>query len=146
METITETKPYIYEAKGLEKEVQKTIEKIQDYVKDNDYQVEGDISSLIKKGLFSSKLRIAIGNASKSKKKKLNKRIRKVNKRMTLRGVNLFFNFVLKKILESKEKIKVLLSIKEITIQDKRKKWKEARDISEKLLSEYKEEKGDFYK
>ena len=65
---------------------------------------------------------------------------------MTLRGVNLFFNFVLKKILESKEKIKVLLSIKEITIQDKRKKWKEARDISEKLLSEYKEEKGDFYK
>ena len=43
-------------------------------------------------------------------------------------------------------KIKVLQPAKHLAIQEKRKKWLEAREISDRLLAEYKEEKGDYYK
>jgi hypothetical protein len=43
-------------------------------------------------------------------------------------------------------KVVLIPSEKELLIQDKRKKWKEAQKISNQLWLEYNMEKGDYYK
>ena len=86
-------------------------------------------------------------------------------KKQSLKSLNRVFHFIHTRILAKREivkyewysfenwinpdfikKIKILPPKKHMEIQAKRKKWKEARDIAEKLLLEYKEEKGDYYK
>jgi len=73
-------------------------------------------------------------DSSRTSRKKLRNRINRVLYKPTLRNINTLTH------------AKVKISEKEEEIQRKRKEWKKAQAIAERLLIEYKEEKGDFYK
>lgn len=142
MKTVT----YIYDAKGLANKTIETIKKIEKYIKENDYQLKGDFSLITKNNLLSFPLKKAIDSTSKRRKKKLNQYILGLEKRMSLRYINSSLTFIMRDLLKLDDRIKVTVSEKESKIQDARKKWKEARILSDKLLAEYKLEKGNFYK
>ncbi len=137
---------YIYDAKELANKTIDTIDKIKKYIEVNNYQIKGDFNLITKESLFSSPLKKGIDVCSQNRKKKLNQYIIGLEKKMSLRYINSFTSFIMRDILKIEDRIKVTISEKETKIQDSRKKWKEARSVAEKLLAEYKIEKGDYYK
>jgi len=121
--------------------VQATISKIEKYVTDNGYQFK-DRSGLaqITKENFNTQL------LSTRKQKKLVNAMAAIEKHPTLENINKFFHFLMKDILKSESRVKVIKSDKEIAIQEKRKAFKDALAKMKIALAEYKAEKGDFYK
>lgn len=85
-------------------------------------------------------------NFSWNRSKKFNRRLNLMNEARSVRSLNIGFHFLFKRMLETDNPVKIKVSEKEELIQSKRKKWKEARDLADQLLKQYKEEKGDFYK
>jgi hypothetical protein len=135
------TTTYVYNSSELTNKINETVSKIDANVKQNNFQVSGDLSKI-----SSSNLQEAISNLSKKGLKKINRAILRFECRNTMRSTNLFLHYVMKDILKSDERIKISPSVKEISIHVKREAWKNAQKIAAQLLKEYKEEKGDFYK
>ena len=121
------------------------MDEIQKFAQDNNFQIKGDFSEL-KSGIFSNPLESKISQCSKSEKKKINQAIYRFDKKNTIKTSNYLLHILFKDIMKSETRVKILPSEKEVNIQNARKKWKEAQAIAEKLLSEYKVEKGNFYK
>lgn len=120
-----------------------TFKKIDAYVQANDYQFK-DRKGLdnITESLFNT----ALINMSKKKRKKLANYIWVINNHPTLGGINKFFHFLMKTVLKSDLRVRVIKSDKEIAIQDKRKAYMDALAKAKQAYAEYKTEKGDFYK
>lgn len=120
-----------------------TINNIRQFVKDNGYQFKDD------KGfeqITEQNFNTALQNMSWKKRKKLAAYIWQINNHPTLEKVNKFFHFLMKTVLQSDARIRVIKSDKELAIQAKRKVYKQALEAAKKAYAEYKEEKGDFYK
>jgi hypothetical protein len=130
---------YIYDNQELTNKVLETVTKIEQFISDNSYQIKGDLSEIKN---FKNKIIFE----SKSQKKKVNYAIQRLDNRMNLRSVNYFLHIIFKNILNSENRVRIIPSEKEIKIQAARKRWKEAQAISDKLLLEYKIEKGSFFK
>jgi len=129
---------YVYTEKELKTKINKTLEKIETWVRIMDYRLTDDIN-------IYKNMNILTYNLSKNQLKKINKYLNGVNKKMTLRNVNSLLH-LLYKTFEPIKKIQVKKSEKEEEIQKKRKEWLKLRDKAEKALLEYKNEKGDYYK
>ena len=84
-------------------------------------------------------------NMCKSRRKKIAKRLWKVEQKMSRRNINALF-LVLRKLGIIEENIKINVSHKEQLIQKKRKAWKKLRNEADIALKSYKKEKGNFYK
>ena len=120
--------------------VDETIEKAEQVIKENNWQVKGEIKIL--KCITNGHL----DNCSKRTIKRLNKAIWFVEKKPGLNSINRLFHFICTRVLETKERVRVLPSQREIEIQEARKRWKEVKKVEQELLDKYKELKGDFYK
>jgi len=129
---------YVYTEKELKEKINKTLDNIETWVRLMDYRTVGDMN-------IYKKMNIHVGNLSKNQLKKVNKYLNRVNKKMTLRGVNSILH-LLYKTFEPTKKVQIRKSEKEEEIQRKRKEWLKLRDEAEKALLEYKNEKGDYYK
>jgi hypothetical protein len=113
-------------------------------VKSNNYQFKDSSAGL--KSITKESFDNALVNLSKKKRKKLASYIWGVNHHMSLSGVNKFCHFFMKNIMKSDLRIRVIKSEKEITIETKRKVYKEALAKLKLAYADYKTEKGDFYK
>jgi uncharacterized protein YggL (DUF469 family) len=126
---------YTYNRNEIDKKICNTIDFIKDVIKENDYQVSGDIEEFY---LLEWK------DFSKNQLKKIQKYCYWVEKNPSLKKINTFLNLLSKYF--GVERVKVKISLKEEKIQKTRKEWLTARNEAERLLSIYKLEKGDFYK
>jgi len=121
--------------------VQLTISKIEQFVKENGYQFKDSkgLEEITQEAFNANTMTIR-------KKKKLVNFMTAIQKHPTLENVNKFLHFLMKNILKSETRIKVIKSDKEIAIQEKRKAYKEALAKVQAAYADYKQEKGDFYK
>lgn len=126
---------YVYNSSELSNRVNETMEKIENWIKENNYRINKPIYRIEVKNLYGT---------SKNQDKKINKCIFALDKKLTLRKVNYFFHLLSK--ITGVEKIYVKVSEKEENIQKSRKKMLALRTLYEQVLAEYKNEKGDFYK
>lgn len=140
METLekTTTVNYIYTEKELNTKINQTIDKIKKWSKSMYYRFNNDID-------IYTKMYFKTEHISKNQLKKINKFIIGLNNKMTLRKVNSFLHLIYKT-FEPIKKVQVKKSEKELEIQRKRKEWLKLRDEAEKALSDYKKEKGNYYK
>ena len=79
-----------------------------------------------------------------NQRKKLKRRLNKVEG-MSVRAINMLLHFISTNVLKTKDRVR-LTSDKHEKIQIARKSWIKVRNEADKLLAEYKTEKGDFYK
>lgn len=134
---------YNYNAKELNNKIIETIGFIKAQIEKNKYTIANHMIDKFIKFDYESKLK----KASKRLKKRINRQIYRVNTKQSLCSFNLFIHFLRTKVInEGLKPIKILPSIKERTIQVKRKEWLELRDKAEEALHVYKKEKGNFYK
>lgn len=124
---------YTYNKSELKNVINNTIDIIENVVKNNNYQVTGKIQDIDK-----------IDKISKNQMKKIQKYCFWISNKPTLRRINTFFGILTQNFGIGRIRIKV--SAKEEAIQNARKAWLKAQAESEKLLKEYKKEKGNFYK
>jgi hypothetical protein len=120
-----------------------TISNIETFVKKNDYQFKN------REGfseITQAKLTAAISDLSNKKRKKLANFMWMNDNHPTMASANKFFHFLMKNVLKSDLRIRVIPSAKEIAIQEKRKVYKEALAKVQAAYADYKLEKGDFYK
>lgn len=120
-----------------------TIENIEKFANRNLYQLK-DWDNVT--NINSTQISTGIINLSKKKKKKLASMIKAIEIAPTLKKVNIFLHFLMKNVLGSDLRAKVVLSEKEITIQKKRAEYKAQLEKLKQSYSEYKTEKGNFYK
>jgi hypothetical protein len=148
------------------------IKEIEKFIADNDLV----LNEKSKRGFDTFKRICRLGkweihfqNKSKNRKKKLNKYVGRFRKKKSIASANRLLWFLRNRILSKEgtetvtsswggiytknvvtmpdfDAVKILPPLKEQLIQEKRKKWKEAQLIADQLLTEYKEEKGDYYK
>jgi hypothetical protein len=125
---------YTYNQSELNKVINNTLDTIKKIVKENNYQVTGEIKhyNIDCKGL------------SKTQMKRLQKYCFWIDRNPSLRRINTFFGLLTRYF--GVERVKVKISLKEEQIQKARKEWLKARDESDRLLALYKKEKGNFYK
>ena len=125
---------YTYNQSELNKVINNTLDTIAKIVKENNYQVTGEIKhyNLDCKGL------------SKTQMKRLQRYCFWIDGKPTLRRINTFFGLLTRYF--GIERVKVKVSLKEEKIQKARKEWLKAREESDRLLLIYKKEKGNFYK
>lgn len=159
---------FVYNEKDLSELAKGFCNDVQEIIEEREYQISDESRESLEKMSKHNWISL-FGNMSKNRRKKFNKYLRRFNNKKSLYSINLFFHFLYKDVLtlgevdEKKEevnkwwtriirtpkgfkKVKVEPSKKHLTIQEKRKKWKEAQAIANQLLTEYKEEKGDYYK
>lgn len=122
--------------------IENTFKKIQQFVTDNNYRIEGELKmptnfiGLNKSLKFESKRQMKVARNY----------INRLDKKINISTANKFLHFLFKKIYQLEKAPKILLSEKEIKIQDARKAWKKAAAEAEKLRLTYRNEKSDFYK
>lgn len=134
--TVLNTVEYTYNVKSLDEKITKTVENIEKYIKENEYRVTGDIEEYyVLEGW--SKL-------SKNQMKKIQKYCFWIERKPSLRRINSFFSLLSRTF--GIKKVSVKISLKEENIQNARKAWLKVRNEADRLLAEYKKEKGDFYK
>jgi transcriptional regulator of heat shock response len=140
----TTVKSYVYDITKLKDSVIDTIENIEKWVKEKDYRFKDDVDHF-KLILQSTE---SLFNLSKNQKKKINNYIFSLQKKISLKRVNLFFNLLnnYMKNTDTTSAIRVLISEKEEKIQKYRKERIKANLETERLLELYKEEKVNFYK
>ena len=123
--------------------IESIFEKIKSYASEKGYRVIGDLS--LPKNLLGIKKSPKF--ESKSQLKKVRNYLTKLDKGITLERCNRFLHMLFKHVYESdKPAPRVDYSEKECAIKAARKVWKKADAEALKLLKEYKEVKGDFYK
>lgn len=125
---------YTYNHSEIECKICDTIDLIEKFVKENNYQVVGNL-----KKCYDIKWK----NLSKTEMKKIQKYCFWIERKPTLRNINTFLG-LLSRLFEV-EHVKIKISLKEEKIQKARKEWLKARNEAERLLNIYKLEKGDFY-
>lgn len=124
----------------LAKNFNEIIIKINKLVEDNNYVLKANGEEIIKLDLKSD-----FNNLSKNARKNIAKRLYLVDKTYSIRAINILFLVAFRtRTLDQKYSLRV--SLKEQLIQGKRKAWVTIRDQAAKLLEDYKNEKGDFYK
>ena len=123
--------------------IRMTITKIRKFVEDNGYQFKDEKAF---EELTESKFNAAFNDLSKKKRKRLASYIWAVNNHPSLGGINKFFHFLMKNIMKSDVRIRVIKSDKELAIEAKRKAYKKALEAMKTAYADYKTEKGDFYK
>lgn len=136
METTVNTIEYTYNVNVLDEKVTKTIENIEKYIKENDYQVTGDIEEYYVLEGWK--------NLSKNQMKQIQKYCFWIERKPSLRKINSFFSLLSRTF--GIKRVHVKVSLKEEKIQNARKTWLKVRNEADRLLAEYKKEKGDFYK
>lgn len=134
-----ETTVEILKGQDLKNYIEETLNQIDVYIEKNNYRRNLDLISLI----VSIK---KINDFSWTRTKHVNRKLRFLNKKMSIRRINSTMNWLFKKILQEKDSLIVKVSLKEELIQKKRKEWKDYQKEANRLLEEYKKEKGDFYK
>jgi hypothetical protein len=150
------------------------LKEIRTFIKENDLQLTEDsetslstlerIHRYVKYG-YKNRFQ----NKSYNRKKKFNKYVRTFRKKQSIASANKVLWFLRNRILSYESEItatsrwggiytkrevimpdfpavKILPPKKHVAIQEKRKAWKEAQAIADKLLMEYKEEKKGYYK
>ena len=131
---------YTYNKVDLQKRITNTIGLIEDWCIKNDYLIEN-----LPIGLYKFKIALSENdNISRNQLKKINRYIVGLEKHITMRRANKFFQILTDNCGYGKVRIKY--SEKEQKIQDTRKKMLQAKEAYESLLKIYKEEKGDYYK
>lgn len=120
-----------------------TIEKIKAFVKENNYQFKDSTGF---DEITEAKFNSALSDMSKKKRKRLARYMWSINNHPSLGAINKFFHFLMKNVLKSDTRIRVIPSAKEIAIQQKRAIYKEALAKVKAAYADYKQEKGDFYK
>lgn len=147
-----------YRSSDLKQEVIKGLVKLTTFAKENNYrlttdgmitdekEVKIDAFDLVTK--FSKNLEAAFDKSSKSTKKEVYKRLRGINRVITLKKVNTFLSFLRTKVLKEDNltPTRFVLSEREQRICATRTNWIVMRDAAEVALRVYKETKGDFYK
>lgn len=78
--------------------------------------------------------------------KRFKRYLKHAMKTKSVQSVNKLLNLVYKRILKTDESVPKMVSDKHNKIQKLRSEWKKQQEIADRLLSEYKKEKGDFYK
>ncbi len=121
-------------------EIEKTLQRIDEYVAKNDYQKSNNIK------IDKTKLMTALNDGSLRKRKVLRRYMYKINVHPTLDVVNKFLHFLFKTILNSEERVKITKSLKEQEIMKKRLEFKKALNAMLEAKAAYQLEKGDFYK
>lgn len=136
METIVNNGiTYTYKQSEIDSKICDTIDLIEKFVKENNYQVVGNLEKYYE---------LKWKNFSKTEMKKIQKYCFWIERRPTLRNINTFLG-LLSRLFEV-ERVKIKISLKEEKIQKARKEWLKARNEADRLLDIYKLEKGDFYK
>lgn len=144
METIMINKKQTVSAKNvseLTNGVKQSLTKIDAFVAHNDYRLSGSLDVIA-----DCDLETLISKLSLNKRKELRDHIWRVENKPSIQTINRFLHFMMKLVLKSDARIKVLKSEKQLKIEDLRKKYKDALALAKKAHAEYKEEKGDFYK
>lgn len=145
--------PVSLKASDLAQEIKSTISKMNSFIKDNNLVVvQKESGNESKNGLndLLTDLYVSyenqISKMTKSAKKKLVKKLRHVNYRMTLRSMNTFLTYIHNKVLDNatSPKLGVLPSAAEQKIMATRKKYLELRAETEKVRVEYRTLKKDF--
>lgn len=113
--------------------INKAFETIRNYSAQKNFEITGNLTFTG----FTSEF------TSLRSKKKFRNSLNRIINHPTMKSVNLFLHH-LSKVSDCTAKLEY--SAREKSIIEKRKAWKEARAIAEKLMKEYKEIKGDFYK
>jgi hypothetical protein len=126
---------YTYKQSEIDSKICDTIDLIEKFVKENNYQVIGDIEQYYA---------LEWKNFSKTEMKKIQKYCFWIERRPTLRNINTFLGLLSR--LFKVERVKIKISLKEEKIQKARKEWLKARNEADRLLDIYKLEKGNFYK
>lgn len=103
------------------------------------YAIKGEFNSLFK--LTKDK----IDDLGICDRRRLTRAINRVNFKQSLFSLNRFLWFINKIVLQNPEAVRVTEPQHE-KIQECKKKWKEAQRIADGLLSEYKTQKGEYYK
>lgn len=127
-------------ATELENNYYEIVNKINELIKERDYQlkIDGEESEMIY-------LKPNFNDLSQNARKNLAKRLYFIDKKFTRRTMNIFFLIAFKLGVTDK-KVYIDLGKKEKDIIKSRKVWTIMRDKAEQALLEYKKEKGDFYK
>jgi len=128
---------YTYNKYDFENKIYKTIDFIENWIKENDYQVTGNIEKY--KDLSTN-----FKDLSMNQMKKIQKYCFWIERKPSLKKVNSFFSLLAK--TYGIERVHVKVSLKEEAIQKAKKEWIKARNEADRLLKAYKDEKGDFYK
>ena len=123
--------------------INSTIEKVKEFVKSNDYQFKLTVGL---EEITESNFNQAFSNLSLKKRKRLAQSIWKVTNHPTLKNVNLFFHFLMKDVMKSESRVRVIKSAKQLAIEEKRKAYREALAKVKAAYVDYKDEKGDFFK
>jgi len=126
---------YTYNDSKIDNKICSTIDLIEKFVKENNYQVIGKLEEYTY---------LEWKNFSKTEMKKIQKYCFWIERRPTLRNINTFLGLLTR--LFKVDRVKIKISLKEEKIQNARKEWLKVRNESDKLLNIYKLEKGDFYK
>ena len=111
------------------------------YVKNDRYEVKGNINPLKGIGMMKTIQDLGIRDT-----KRLKRALNKVITKNSLRSVNTLLNFLTTRHVDSDVKLVEITEPKHIEIQKLKKEWKEAQMIAEQKLAQYKELKGDYYK
>jgi hypothetical protein len=122
--------------------IQKSISQIDEFVKQNDYHLNAQLPGEI----MNYDLIATISNLSLKKRKELRNCLWRISNYPSLTSINRYLHFLMTKVLKSDTRYKILKSEKQLKIEEKRKKYREALEILKKTHANYKEEKGDFYK
>lgn len=112
--------------------IQKSFDVIQEFAAIKNYVITGNLE-------FKNFTKEFPSNKSK---KKFRNSLNTVISHVTMKSANMFL-FHLSKYTDSI--IKIEYSERELAIKEAKKNWKSARKISEKLMIDYKNIKGDFY-
>src|SRR5579859_6490655 len=137
-----ETKKFVTLSVINFKVINDTFKRIDEFVKANNYQYKDRHNLEIVESYFTK----AYNDLSKKKRKLLAHYVWKINNKPSIEGVNKFYHFIMKFMLKSDLRVRVLYSPKEIAIQLKREEYKEALAKVKQAYADYKEEKGDYYK
>lgn len=125
----------------------KVLADIKYYVKaQNESVTDENLKLRVKPEFWDLRIDDSLLYLSKTKQKKLNKIIRGLERKQSVRYMNRFLHFISKNIIKDGNSIYINRCRKEDEIQRKRKAWVKARNEAELLLKAYKEEKGDYYK
>ena len=137
METLVKNNSieYTYNRYEIKEKIQKIIDLIEKFVKENNYRIVGKIENYYE---FEWK------HLSNNQMKKIQKYCCWIEKNPTLKRINTFLSLLSKYF--GVERVTIKVSLREEKIQKARKEWLKIRNESDRLLKIYKEEKGDFYK
>jgi len=136
METTTSNGiTYTYNRSEIDNKICNTIDIIEKFVKENNYQVIGKLEEYTY---------LEWKNFSKTEMKKIQKYCFWIERKPTLRNINTFLGLITR--LFKVDRVKIKISLKEEKIQKAKKEWLKVRNEADKLLDIYKLEKGNFYK